>query len=58
MVGDVYQGKGSFLGCCYWLEILSSLVPPHVIPHSKIGSYQAVLSPGKVMISFRHVPQA
>jgi hypothetical protein len=55
-VGDVCRGKGNFPGCCYWLEVLSSLVPTRGISHSKMGSYQAVLPPGKVMILFRHVP--
>jgi hypothetical protein len=45
MVGDVCQGKGSFSGLCYRLEVLSFLVPAHVISHSKMGSYQAVLTP-------------
>jgi hypothetical protein len=49
-------GKGSFLRCCYWLEVLSSSVPAHEISHSKMGSYQVVLTPGKIMILFRRVP--
>jgi hypothetical protein len=45
MVCDVCQGKGSFPGRCYPLEVLSSLVPVHRILHSKMGSYQAVITP-------------
>jgi hypothetical protein len=30
----------------------------HVISHSKKSSYQPVLTPGKVMMLFMHVPQA
>jgi hypothetical protein len=43
VVSDVCRGKGSFLGHCYWLEVLSSLVPVHGISHSKMGSYQAAI---------------
>jgi hypothetical protein len=45
VVGDVCRGKGSFPGCCYWLEDLSSSVHAHGISHSKMGSYQTVLTP-------------
>jgi hypothetical protein len=45
MVGDVCRGKGSFPGHCYWLKALSSSVPAHGILYSKMGSYQAVLTP-------------
>jgi hypothetical protein len=45
VVGDVCRGKGSFSGCCYRLDVLSSLVPVHGILHSKMGSYQAVITP-------------
>jgi hypothetical protein len=45
MVEDVCRGKGSFLGHCCWLEVLSSLVLAHEISHSKMGSYQVVLTP-------------
>jgi hypothetical protein len=45
LVSDVCRGKGSFPGHCYWLEVLSTLVPAHGISHSKMGSYQAVLTP-------------
>jgi hypothetical protein len=45
VVGDVCQGKGSFLGRCYWLEVLSFFIPIHGISHSEMGSYQAVLTP-------------
>jgi hypothetical protein len=42
VVGDVCQGKRSFPGHCYWLEVFSSSVPVHRILHSKMGCYQAV----------------
>jgi hypothetical protein len=45
VVGDVCRGKGSFSGHCYWQKVLSCLVPAHGISHSKMGSYQAVLTP-------------
>jgi hypothetical protein len=45
VISDVCQGKGSFPGRCYRLEVLSALVPVHGISHSKMGSYQAVINP-------------
>jgi hypothetical protein len=45
MVGDVCRVKGSFPGCRYRLEVLSSLVHVHGISHSKMNSYQAVITP-------------
>jgi hypothetical protein len=45
MVSDVCRGKGRFSGRCYRLEVLSSLVPVHGISHSKMGSYQAMITP-------------
>jgi hypothetical protein len=45
VVSDVSRGKGSFLGRFYWLEVLSSSIPAHGISHSKMGSYQAMLTP-------------
>jgi hypothetical protein len=45
VVSRVCQGKGSFPGHCYWLEVLSSSVPTHGISHSKMGSYKVVLTP-------------
>jgi hypothetical protein len=33
-------------------------VPVHGILHSTNSSYQVVLTPGKVVMLFRHVPQA
>jgi hypothetical protein len=45
MVSDVCQGKGSFLGHCYRLKALSSLVRVLGISHIKMGSYQAVVTP-------------
>jgi hypothetical protein len=45
MVDDVCWGKGIFPGRCCWLEVLSPSVSAHGILHSKMGSYQAVLTP-------------
>jgi hypothetical protein len=50
-----FLGKQSFARC-YWLEVMSSLVPAHGISHSKMGFYQGYLPPGKVMMLFRCVP--
>jgi hypothetical protein len=51
-------GREVSRGIVYWQEVLSSSVPTHGISHSKIGSYRAVLTPGKVMMLFRRVPPA
>jgi hypothetical protein len=56
--GERLLPQGWFCHSCYRLQILSSLVPIHGISHSKMGSYLAVIPPSKVMMLFRHVPQA
>jgi hypothetical protein len=45
IVGCVCRGKGSFPGCCYLMEDLSSLLPVYGILHIVKGFYQAVLIP-------------
>jgi hypothetical protein len=43
IVGDVCRGKGSFPGCHYLIEDLSSSVPIYGILHIINGFYQVVL---------------
>jgi hypothetical protein len=45
IVGGVCRRKGSFPGCRYLMEDLSSLVPVYGILHIVNGFYKAVLIP-------------
>jgi hypothetical protein len=56
MGGVVCQGEGSFLGHCYRLDVLSSLVPVHRILYCKWALTRRCSSPGKIMMLFRRVP--
>jgi hypothetical protein len=56
VVGDVCRGKGSFQGCCYWLEVLSSWYLAMEYRIVKWVLTRRCLPPGKVMILIRRVP--